>query len=370
MASEHETSIEHEPDPAAAWAALVAGMQRAGEKLDRVTADLDPAERADGYRAMLRALNNHLGRFETDRERPELVAFNEWREKMLMDNPDFKYWVADIRDDRTYRITGSMGDAVFLSVTVYRSGGVLDAQATSRLDSDTITIGDDGSFEIVISKERPDDDTPWIELLDDSTSVWVRQFYADVERDRLGGCEIVAADPAPPEAYIHPARFDHQLGRLGKVMTSLPTMLERSVEYDLAHTNEIRHWSEMTNGAAFTEPGIHYLRGSWDLDDDQALLVEGTAPACRYWNILLYSRYCNSLDHRRRPVSATNATATLAGDRYRFALSAAPPASGADWLDTEGRRFGMFVMRFLLPEHEPELPTVTVVDRASLGAPA
>ncbi|MFV0526482.1 MAG: DUF1214 domain-containing protein [Acidimicrobiales bacterium] len=368
MTAENGSPADSELDPSVAWAALVDRLRQAGEKMDRLTADLGPEERADGYRALLRALNNHLGRFETDRERPELVAFNEWREKMLMDNPDFKYWVADIRDDRPYRITGTMGDAAFLSVTVYRSGGVLDARATSRLDSDTIPFDADGGFEILLSRDAPTDGTPWIELLEDSTSVWVRQFYADVEHDRIGGCEIEALEPAPPTAYIDPGRFDNQVNRLGKAMSSLPTILDRSAEYDLGHPNTIRHWAEMTKGAAFTEPGIHYLRGSWQLDHDEALVVEGVVPRCRYWNILLYSRYGNSLDHRHRRVSCTGATATLSQGRYRFALSAEDPGPGVDWLDTEGRPFGMFLMRFLLPTGEPAVPTVSVRRRAELGA--
>ena len=38
---------------------------------------------------------------------------------MLMDNPDFRYWVSDIRDDHRYRIRGAVGDAAYLSVTAY-----------------------------------------------------------------------------------------------------------------------------------------------------------------------------------------------------------------------------------------------------------
>src|SRR5690554_3480469 len=95
-----------ETGPERAWTELVDGLRDAGERLAAATADLDPLERADAFRALLRGLNNQLGRFEVDRERPELVPFNGWREKLFMDNPDFRYWVADIRDDRRYRIRG------------------------------------------------------------------------------------------------------------------------------------------------------------------------------------------------------------------------------------------------------------------------
>ena len=107
------------PDDEQAWAAFVEGLRLAGERLAADTAALGPAERVDGYRALLRGLANQLGRFEVDRERPELVPFNGWRQKMFLDNPDFRYWVADIRPDRRYRITGAIGDAVYQSVTAY-----------------------------------------------------------------------------------------------------------------------------------------------------------------------------------------------------------------------------------------------------------
>ena len=95
----------------AAWTALVDGLRDAGDRLARDTAPLDAVEQADAFRALLRAMGNLLGRLEVDRERPELVAFNGWRQKFLMDNPDLRYWVADVRPDRRYRITGNRGDA-------------------------------------------------------------------------------------------------------------------------------------------------------------------------------------------------------------------------------------------------------------------
>ena len=84
------------------WAELTGSLAGAGARMSELTAGLDPVEAADGHRALLRALNNQLGRLEVDRERPELVPFNGWREKFFMDNPDFRYWVADVRHDRRY----------------------------------------------------------------------------------------------------------------------------------------------------------------------------------------------------------------------------------------------------------------------------
>jgi hypothetical protein len=345
----------------AAWTALVDGLRDAGDRLAADTEALDDIERADAYRALLRALGNQLGRFEVDRERPELVAFNGWRQKFLMDNPDFRYWVADVRADRRYRITGNRGEAAYVSVTAYSSGGTTEARATARLDSDGLTFDDDGGFIITVGGERPPSGD-WLELPDGATSLWVRQFHDDVRTDRPGHCAIEPLDDPPVPAVIDPARFAHQVGRLAATMSSLPKIFAGAVRADGSRVNELREWSEMTGGAVFTEPNIRYLRGGWQLAPGEALVIEGEVVPCRYWNVLLYSRFLNSLDHRWRPVSRTGATATVTDGRYRLVLAAEDPGPGhGDWLDTEGRPFGIVVVRFLQPDREPTLPTTRVV---------
>lgn len=346
------------------WRAFVEGVRVAGEQL-AAAPGLDAVERADGFRALLRALNNQLGRFEVDRERPELVEFNGHRQKMFMDNPDFRYFVADIRDDRRYRIRGKRGGAVYLSVTVYASATRSETAAVARIDSDTIDFDPDGSFEVHLSPEPDSDDHNALGLPGGASAVWVRFFHDDVANDELGACRIEACAPAPPEPPIDPSRLAHRLRRLGSGMSVVPSVFEHAIREDLASPNEVRVWSEMVGGAAFTEPNIAYLRGSWSLGDDEMLVIEGAPPLCRYWNILLYSRFLNSLDFRSRRVSRTGATARLIDGRYRFVLAARDPGGPGDWLDTEGRRVGLFVMRFLQPESPPPLPSV----RVSLVAP-
>ena len=338
--------------------AFVEGLRAAGVRLATEIAALGPEEQADGYRALLRGLGNQLGRFETDRERPELVPFNGWRQKMFMDNPDFRYWVADVRDDRRYRITGAIGDAVYLSITAYSSGATLDASATARVDSDSLAIDAEGRFALTVSREAPADGSDWLALPEGATALWVRQFHHDVANDRLGWCEIEPLDAVDVAPSIDPDRFERHLRRLGRGIAAFPAVWTASTADDLGHPNEARHWSEMAGGAAFTEPNIHYLRGAWQLEDGEALVIEGVAPPCRYWNVLLYSRFLNSLDHRYRTVSRTDGTAQLVDGRYRVVLAGRDPGGAGDWLDTEERPFGLFVFRFLQAEREPELPTV------------
>lgn len=353
----------------AAWHGLVEALRVAGEQVVADTADLSRTEQADGLRALLRSVANHLGRLEVDRDRPELVPFNEWRQKFLMDNPDFRYWVADIHAHGHYRIRGNRGDAAYVSITVYAGAGGTEARATARIDSDCLTFDETGGYQLTLGGERPATGD-WLSLPDGATVVWVRHFHDDVHHDTIGWCAIEPTGDPPIPPPIDPNRFSRQLTKLATATTYLPKIWSSAVMADLAEPNRIRHWEEMSGGAVYTEPGIHYLRGGWRLTPHEALLIEGELVPCRYWNVLAYSRFLNSLDHRHRRVSYTGATATVVGNRYRFVLAAEDPAvPDADWIDTEGRPEGIVVMRFLQPGLPPQLPTVTRVPLRDLRTP-
>jgi hypothetical protein len=124
----------------------------------------------------------------------------------------------------------------------------------------------------------------------------------------------------------------------------------------------------MQGGAVYTEPGIHYQRGAWRLEPGQALVIEGSAVAARHWSVLLYSRFLNTLDYRNRQVSLTGSrVAAGAHGRFRIVIAGEDPGT-ANWLDTEGRPFGIFVIRWLQPERPPELPATRLVSLADLRA--
>lgn len=360
----HDSTAQARPE-VAAWTGFVDALRAAGELVAADTADLSSTEQADGFRALLRAVTNQLSRLEVDRDRPELVAFNQWRQKFMMDNPDFHYWVADLRADGRYRIRGNRADAAYVSITVYATGK--DTQASARIDGDAMSFDENGNYEVLLGGECPAQGD-WLDLPERAGAVWVRHFHDDSRADRIGWCRIdpVALPPVP--APIDPARFTGQLSKLATTTSFLPRIWAAARAADQEQPNQLRHWEEMSGGAVFTEPGIHYLRGGWQLAPDEALVIEGDLVPCRYWNILAYSRFLNSLDHRYRPVSYTGATATVVDNRYRFVLAGTDPGvDGADWIDTENRPFGIVVMRFLQPEVPPQLPLVRLVPLTNLG---
>jgi hypothetical protein len=242
-------------------------VRAAGERLDASSEALGPMDRVDGRRALVRALNSFLGRIEGDPDTPELRAFNGWREKFFMDNPDYRYWVAEVSGANVYRITGNVGDSLYQSITVYTGRGVADASAVARIDSEDLRVDSAGDFEVTLAPD-PTGAESWVHLPPDATSVWARYVLPATTVDDDGSC-VIARVGTEPGHGSDPARFDRDLGRLGQVIARLPEMFILAVTPDLEQPNSVRHWSAMAGGAAFTEPGSHYVRGNWLLGADE-----------------------------------------------------------------------------------------------------
>lgn len=352
-------------EPFKAWSDLVEALAEAGRRMEKSAQGLSEEERADGFRALARALANQLGRLEVDDARPELAPFNLWRQKFYMDNPDCLYWVAEIASGGVYRIEGRAGGAAFTSLNVYAGAG-LEAQTVARLTSDDLELDGQGRFCVTLGGDPAEAQGQWAPIPQSANMIWLRQFYDDPSA-MDGDCSIVRLDPVPAPPIIEASRFVRRLARTGATLDQASKVLARGASHEAEAPNSIREWSEMQGGAVYTEPGIHYQRGAWSLKPGEALVIEGRAVPARHASVLLYSRFLNSLDYRNRQVS-------LAGQRFRadpdgsfrIILSAEDPGA-PNWLDTEGRPYGHFVIRWLQPDATPELPSVRVVPLAALG---
>ncbi|MGE0623459.1 MAG: DUF1214 domain-containing protein [Pseudomonadales bacterium] len=349
---------------AIAWQSLVDNLAEAGSRMEAATRALSAEERADGFRALARALSNQLGRLEVDDASPELAPFNLWRQKFYMDNPDCLYWVAEIARGGCYRIDGVARNAVFTSVNVY-AGSSLEAQTVARITTDELECDADGRFTLTLGGDPDAAAGQWVEIPAGANLVWVRQFY-DQPEQMDGSCAITRLDDVPAPPIVEVERFAKRLGITAATIRQSSKVLARGAESEAELPNAIREWSEMQGGAVYTEPGIHYQRGAWQLEPGQALVIEGAPVAARHCSVLLYSRFLNSLDYRNRTVSLTGPRVQLDNSgRFRIVLAGEDPGV-ANWLDTEGRRYGHFVIRWLQPASTPALPTVRVVDLAAL----
>ena len=88
------------------------------------------------------------------------------------------------------------------------------------------------------------------------------------------------------------------------------------------------------------------------LGPDEALVMRGRWPTCRCANVALWNRHLQTFDYVNRRVSLNRKQTELEADgSFRMVLAHRDPGVG-NWIDTEGRPFGMVFWRFMLPEGE------------------
>ena len=117
---------------------------------------------------------------------------------------------------------------------------------------------------------------------------------------------------------------------------------------------------------AFAAPDNAYASAPYVLRPDQALVMEGRFPPCRFASVMLWNRFLQSYDYSSRQISRNRAQTKLQPDgRYRIVIAGRDPGV-PNWIDTEGRPSGLVYWRFLLPEGKIETPTAQVVPLSQL----
>ena len=99
--------------------------------------------------------------------------------------------------------------------------------------------------------------------------------------------------------------------------------------------------------------------GAWQhLDPDQALVMRGRFPRCRFANVVIWNHRLQTPPYRYRRVSLNRNQLRYESDgSFEIAVAHRDPGL-PNWIDAAGLRTGMIFWRFLLPE-EPIPPVET-----------
>jgi hypothetical protein len=301
---------------------------------------------------------------EADLARPSFFDMCSPNRMIGGPNPDGNYYLAMIRGDRRYRITGTRGTSAYLGFQILAGTG-LTPRRMSNYVSDTQLDLAAGEFELVLSSEEPADlgGAYWVDIPEDASSVVVREYIGDRAAEELATMQIEALDPDP----LTPLTDDElaeQFTAMAWTLMKLVT-LHRTIKPELLEKPNTLLTAEAADlGAADTTPDNLYMMGTFRLDPDQALVLEIDPPDTRYWNVTLESIWHECLEPVRRHSSVTSSAVQPDDDgRVRIAISAADLGFG-HWLDTGGRHRGFVIVRWL---DNPKPPAVTVSVRRGEG---
>ena len=110
-----------------------------------------------------------------------------------------------------------------------------------------------------------------------------------------------------------------------------------------------------------------YLQARYDLGPDQALVMRGRFPRCRFANVVIWNHRLQTPPYRYRNVSLNrNQIQYEADGSYRVVIAHRDPGV-PNWIDTAGQTTGMIFWRFLLPQEQTLPVEAEVVDVDSLS---
>jgi hypothetical protein len=335
-----------------AWADFCDTLKASGEIVLRESSPEGALDRAEGFRYLSRVARMALGQFV---EMPDPLApvFQRTADptmKLGCDNPDSYYLMATLSGDCEYRIRGRRGTVPYLSLSTYHggyAGGRAGCGGTLALDE--IEMGQDGSFEIIVSTRRHPGN--WLPMDPETNQMIIRQTHHDRGAESVFTFEIERLGAQGEAASLDPALFHDALLASSQYVRTCANLFADWTESYAETPNElvVRDVS-----AAQGDPALFYYQGYWSLAEDEALVIRGTPPDCEYWNFQVNNYWIESLDYRFHNIDLNHTQATYESDgSFRIVLSHQDPGV-PNWLQTAGHHHGTMGLRWVNAKEHPK----------------
>lgn len=350
-----------------AWRDWCRRLEAAGEAILGDAYPDDPRSRAEGFRALTRLLvyGTQLEIEAGDPLFPSFVRHQDPHNQWGGPNPDNVYLRANVDPAHSYRIWTNDVRGVRQAIFSLHEGDMQlrEFGVWGECSLDQLEPSGDGGLELWLSPE--DGDGNRIRMHPKARIFTIRIYQADWGRDvapafhiERVGAEGVPRPPLAPEAVVR--GLDRSM---------------RWLEASSAFWNEYTRaaWQRSTPNQAApprSTPGgaDNILYGSclWELDDDELLLLEVERPDADYWSFVTHTlTWLESGDFDQRQTSLNGEQIHADRDgRVRIVLCREDPGV-PNWLDTEERRRGMLVYRWVWARNAPT-PSARVLKRAAL----
>jgi hypothetical protein len=301
--------------------------------------------------------------YKGDPARPGLTDWMSAYRKFGGDNPHTIYTQIPVDDHYTYRLRGKLGNAFYFGVQVYgyQSGFNL---ATANIALNNIQTEKDGSFELILSANKPANAKNWLQLTKGDHAVLLRQYFKGRTGNMPGSFTIERTDSSTYVASSY-------LQRLQRAHAMITEYIKGTLEVcDLLKENAFNQYPKA--GAEVRKPkygGALYptkdntYEGCWvSLKKGEAMHLHGFPPAnTPYASYVFYDRWYTTPDYRSIRSYLTKDELVLNSDGS-FDLYISPePVDHPNWINTGGLYEGSFSSRYLLSQSK-DFPAIKLVN--------
>jgi hypothetical protein len=334
-----------EADPPSEYAAFLDAASEAPARLRASRPHLSDVDQADAEMFLAGLIDGAMQFVAADPARPAFVPWVTPNRRWMDNGFDSVYWMAPVDGKHRYRVTGRIGDECYLSLTLY---------AGDPGHPETVVLNRN-HLDLAVSNGEPftvDLDPPG-----DACYVITRQYFNHLGADGAGTFAIEALDgpvSEAPDPAAAKARWRAATSFL-LAMTRPPPAGTRPPAYVSTTPNVMGDpsaWDQSGGGGRGT-PDQTYALGPYQLNRDEALVMDVIFPPCAYASAALWNRFSQTVD-RRFHRSTINQTEAIVGASGVARIVVADRDPGVpNWLDTGGHRRGSVFWRFLLAEQAP-----------------
>jgi len=339
----------------AAWAHLLDRLKAAEQLVVSAPVNRNRIDYASGMRHLMVLLAvgvDEALRFDPD---PVLSVGRTSTDDILtwgMECPDCIYLRATLRGGETYRLSGNRGTARYVGLQT------MDGIAsTTNCLVDDLEVDADGNFEAILSADHHEG--TWLKVEGAHPTLVVRHFFYDWDTEKPSSLQIerIGTEVEPEDRSVElDVAVGRQLYALGEfVHDNLKFFLDFNAG---PPANGFMPAIDRTaiGAAAENRPVI----GRFELEPDEALILEVQPPKGVYWSYSLGNQWWETIHYGRHQSSLNAHQANVDSDGIlRVVVSSRDPGV-ANWLDAAGHSNGAMILRCVRTETAPT-PTSLVV---------
>ncbi|MCX6282773.1 MAG: DUF1214 domain-containing protein [Bacteroidetes bacterium] len=331
-----------------AWDEFCDNLKAAGAALKMPGAPGDAFNQAEGLRYLSRLTRGGLEAFMeyNDPSFPVLRRTAHETIKLGADNPDNYYFNAQISGEFEYRLKGKRNTVHYFGLFTQNGNyGTTGGMAPCAvLQHDEILYEPDGSFEVILSREKKGKN--WLKIEETTSMLMLRQTFLDRFAETPAEVSIENLDGRISPGNITPAMVDEGLKTASMFVGGAALMFSNWARGFREHANKLPLFDPEKSNSAGGDASIIYYHSYWKLAADEALLIEVQPPECDSWNFQLNNYWMESLDYRYFTICINKASAKYEPDGSVKVIVAHSDPGMPNWINTCGHSEGTMLWRW------------------------